>query len=147
MIELTITTTTDLNASAADAWRIFGEGFGDWAAWAPGIEESNLQGPLAEGVIRVNRAPSLGTVTQELVRFDAGARSLAYEMREGLPPFLEQLRNDWVIEELDGGHSRLKGTALFGLRDAAADKKGGIEKQMTQVLRGFAAAFQARLEG
>ena len=147
MIELTITTTTDINASAADAWKVFGEGFGNWADWAPGIEESELQGPLAQGAIRVNKAPSLGTVTQELVRFDADERALAYEMREGLPPFLEQLRNDWVIEDLEDGRSRLKGTALFGLRDAAAEKKGGIEKQMSQVLDGFAAAFQAHLQG
>lgn len=146
MIEMTIRTTVEIAAPVADAWRVFGEGFGDWDAWAPGIEESTLQGPLAEGVVRVNRAPSLGTVTQELVRYEPGARALAYEMREGLPPFLERLRNDWELESVDGDRCRLSGVALFGIRDAAAAKKPQIEQQMTQVLDGFGAAFRKTLE-
>ena len=146
MIELTIRTTVDIAAPASDAWTVFGEGFGDWDSWSPGIDESTLQGPLAQGVIRVNKAPSLGTVKQELVRFDRDSKSLAYEMIEGLPPFLERLRNDWTIEEVEGGRCRLEGVALFGLRDAAAPKKDAVEAQMTQVLEGFAAAFRNKIQ-
>jgi len=147
MTDLTIHTTIDIHASAAAAWRLFGEGFGDWAAWAPGIDKSTLEGPLAQGVFRTNEAPSLGTVRQELVRYEPAARALAYEMREGLPPFLTGLRNDWVIEELADGRSRLTGEALFRLTEQAAPMAPKLEAQMGGVLQGFAAAFRAAMEG
>ena len=146
MEEFTIKTTVEIAAEPAAAWKVFGEAFGDWASWAPGIEESTLQGPLAQGVVRVNKTPSLGTVSQELVRFEPEARALAYEMRDGLPPFLEQLRNDWTIEAVGSERSRLSGVAHFKLKDAAAPKRDAIEQQMTQVLEGFAAAFRSTLE-
>ena len=145
MQELTIRTTVDVHATASEAWSLLGEGFGDWANWAPGIEQSTLQGPLQAGVLRVNKAPSLGTVTQELVVYEPAKRELAYEMREGLPPFLEKLRNDWVVEEVEG-KARLRGVAVFGLRDAAAPKRPEIEAKMSAVLDGFAAAFKTALE-
>lgn len=142
MIEMTIRTSVDIAATADATWRLFGEGFGEWATWAPGIDKSTLQGPLAQGVLRVNETPSLGTVTQELVRYEPKARALAYQVREGLPPFLDAMRNDWTIEPLEGSRCRLRGVAVFGLKDAMAPKKPQIEMKMTQVLDGFAAAVR-----
>ncbi len=144
---LTIRTTVNINASAANAWRLLGEGFGDWATWAPGIEASTLQGPLAEGVLRINETPSLGTVTQKVVRFEPDEHTLAYDMQEGLPPFLSSLRNDWEIEALDDGRCRVIGVAQFGIADAAAPKKDQIEQQMTQTLEAFTRAIRTTLEG
>lgn len=147
MTALTIRTTVNINASAEDAWRLLGEGFGDWAAWAPGIESSTLQGLLAEGVLRVNETPSLGTVTQKLVRFEPKAQALAYDMQAGLPPFLSSLRNDWEIEAVEAGGCRVLGVAQFVIADAAAPKKPQIEQQMTQVLEAFGNAIRSTLDG
>ena len=146
MSTMTIRTVVDLNTSAADAWRLFGEGFGEWAAWAPGIEESTLEGPLAQGVIRVNRAPSLGTVRQALVRYEPEGRALAYDMIEGLPPFLTGLRNDWVIVATGEGTSRLEGDAVFTLRDEAEPKRPQLQAKMGAVLDSFAGAFRDAVE-
>ena len=118
MSEFSITTTIDIHTHAAAAWTVFGEGFGTWAEWAPGIDKSTLQGPLAQGVVRKNETPSLGTVEQELVRFEPNARALAYEMRT-LPPMFTQLRNDWVIEDLGSERCRLRGEARFVLAEQA----------------------------
>lgn len=147
MIEMTIRTTVEINATATEAWALFGEGFGTWADWAPGIDKSTLQGPLAKGVLRINETPSLGTVTQELVHFEPAERSLSYEVRAGLPPFLDGMRNDWLIEPLGGGRSRLNGVALFQVKDAAAPKKPQLEVKMAQVLESFAANVRDTLEG
>ena len=146
MSDLTIRTTTTIAAPAAEAWRLFGDGFGSWDQWAPGIEKSTLEGPLAQGVMRTNVTPSLGTVSQELVRFEPESRALAYEMRSGLPPFLTGLRNDWVIEDDGEGGCRLSGEAVFEIREQAAPMKPKIEGQMRTVLEGFAAAFRTRAE-
>ncbi len=147
MTTMTIKTTVDIAASAEDAWTLFGEGFGDWADWAPGIETSTLEGPLQQGVIRVNQTPSLGTVQQELVRFDRADRALAYEMRSGLPPMFSGLRNDWVIEDLGDGRCRLDGDAVFEIREQAAAMKPQLEGKMGMVLEVFAQSVRDRLEG
>ena len=147
MNEMNIRTTVDIAASAADAWRLLGEGFGDWAQWAPGIDASALEGPLSEGVVRVNRTASLGTVRQELVRFDRETRALAYEVRGGLPPFLTTMRNDWVIEALGADRCRLDGDARFQLTEAAVAMRPKLEGKMGMVLAAFAEAARSQLEG
>lgn len=75
---LTIRSSVDIDPPAAEAWKLFGEGFGDWADWAPRIDSSALEGPLSEGVVRVNDTASLGTVRQELACFDRDGRTLAF---------------------------------------------------------------------
>jgi len=146
MTDMIIHTEVELNATAAEAWSLLGEGFGDWDAWAPGIESSTLEGPLAEGVTRVNETPSLGTVRQELVLFDRERRALAYEMRSNLPPFFSRVRNDWTIEEVEPGRSRLLGEALFALKDEAAPMRDKLEGKMSVVLEVFAVALRDQVQ-
>lgn len=144
MSEFVIHTTVDIEAPATAAWTVFGAGFGTWADWAPGIDRSTLAGPLAEGVKRTNETPSLGTVEQELVRFDPAARALAYEMRT-LPPMFTKLRNDWVIEDLGGGRCRLRGEALFVLSEQAEPMRDKLQGKMGMTLEVFANAFRDRM--
>ncbi|MFT7622748.1 MAG: hypothetical protein ACI9WU_001923 [Myxococcota bacterium] len=147
MTEIMIRTSVDLAANADDAWRVFGEGFGEWAQWAPGIDKSTLQGPLVEGATRINETPTLGKVAQRLSRYQPDARALAYDMSSGLPPFLDSVHNDWSIEAVGADHCRLSGAARFVLKAAAAPKKPQIEVKMTQALDSFAAAFRETVEG
>ncbi len=147
MSEIIIHTTIDIDAPAEAAWSVFGEGFGAWADWAPGIDRSSLEGPLAEGVLRTNETPSLGTVQQELVRFDPAKRALAYEMRpETLPPLFTRLRNDWVIEGLGSERCRLRGEALFVLAESATPMRDKIEGKMGMTLEVFANAFRDAMQ-
>lgn len=145
MSEFKILTAIEVNAAAADAWAVFGEGFGAWADWAPGIDRSTLAGPLAPGVVRTNETPSLGTVEQELVRFEPDGRALAYEMRS-LPPQFTKLRNDWVIESVGPNRCRLSGEALFVLAEQAEGMRDKLEQKMGATLDGFARAFHNRME-
>ncbi len=146
MSEFTIHTTIDIDTSAAAAWAVFGEGFGDWADWSPGIDSSTLQGPLAQGVLRTNETPSLGTVEQELVVFDPKARALAYEMRT-LPPMFTTLRNDWVIEDAGANRCRLRGEARFVVAPQAEPMRDKLEGKMGMTLEVFAKAFAERMQG
>jgi hypothetical protein len=145
MSELTIHTTVDISCSASEAWALFGEGFGSWADWAPGIVSSTLEGPLAQGVVRVNETASLGTVRQELASFDPAARSLAYEMQGNLPPFFSKARNDWSIEETGPDQCRLLGEALFVLRADAEPVRAKLLGKMGMALETFANAFRDRM--
>lgn len=145
MSEFNITTTIDIEASAADAWAVFGEGFGAWADWAPGIDRSTLQGPLVEGAMRINETASLGTVEQELVRYEPHERALAYEMRT-LPPMFTHLRNDWVIEASGPSRCRLEGDARFVVAAQAEAMRDKLEAKMGVTLEVFANAFRERMQ-
>ncbi len=145
MSEMIVHTAVDLPCSAAEAWALFGEGFGSWADWAPGIESSTLGGPLAQGVVRVNQTASLGTVRQELVVFDREGRTLAYEMASNLPPFFSKARNDWTIEEVGPESSRLRGEALFVLAADAEPMRPKLQGKMGMALETFASALRERL--
>lgn len=139
-------TTVEISSSPEGVWALLGEGFADWDRWAPGIDRSTLQGPLEEGVRRVNETPSLGTVTQSLVRFDPSSRALAYEMTEGLPAFFQKVRNDWVVQEDGPERSRLVGKARFDLTDEAAPMKPKLEGKMGMALEVFANALKEEAE-
>ncbi len=142
MSQITIHTVTEINTPAAEAWKVFGEGFGQWADWAPGIDKSTLEGPLAQGVIRVNETPSLGTVRQLLSRFDRDARALTYEVDTTLPPMFTKLRNDWLIEADGEGKCRLVGDAVFVLAEQAEPMREKLQGKMGMVLEVFANAFR-----
>jgi hypothetical protein len=144
MSDFSITTTIDIEASATDAWAVFGEGFGSWADWAPGIDRSTLQGPLGEGVLRTNETPSLGTVEQELVQYDPSQRALAYEMRT-LPPMFTKLRNDWTIKETGAKTCQLIGDATFVVAQQAEPMREKLEGKMGMTLEVFAKAFRDRM--
>ena len=146
MSEMTITTAVEIHPNAAEAWNLFGEGFADWANWAPGIETSKLEGELAEGVIRVNETASLGTVRQTLARFDRDGRALAYEMTSKLPPFFSKLRNDWEIVDLGDGRCRLQGEARFHLTEQAEPMRDKLQGKMGMTLEVFGNAFRDTLQ-
>ena len=145
MSRFTVRTECQLPANAATAWEVFGEGFANWADWAPGIDQSTLEGPLSEGVVRVNQTPSLGTVRQVLVRLDRSARALAYEMLPELPPPFTAIRNDWVIEEDGAGRSRLVGEATFEIQEQAAPMQDKLAGKMGTTLEVFANCLKERL--
>lgn len=50
MTEMKIHTAVDIHASAADAWTLFGEGFGDWADWSDAPPARGKDGHGAGGV-------------------------------------------------------------------------------------------------
>ena len=145
MTQMTIHTTLEIDATAAQTWAVLGEGFDSWDAWAPGIERSTLEGELGLGAVRVNETPSLGTVRQELVVFDRERRALAYEMRSGLPPFFSGVRNDWTLEALEGGRCQLQGVAVFELREPQMQAK--LEGKMGMALEVFATALRDHVQG
>ena len=146
MSEIIINNSIEIDATASAAWAVLGEGFGSWADWAPGIDKSTLRGPLAQGVMRTNETPSLGTVEQELVVYEPDKRALAYEMRT-LPPMFVQLRNDWFIDELEGGRCRLRGEAVFGLAEQAEPMRDKLQGKMGMTLEVFIKAFRDHLQG
>ncbi|MFT5432985.1 MAG: hypothetical protein ACI9OJ_003690 [Myxococcota bacterium] len=146
MSDMIIHTNIDIDSTAAEAWSLFGEGFADWATWAPGIDHSALEGPLAQHVVRVNQTTTLGTVRQELVRFDRDERALAYEMTDNLPSFFTRVRNDWVIVPLAPNRCRLKGEAIFVLTDEAEPMRPKLQGKMGMAMEVFAKAFSEQLQ-
>jgi hypothetical protein len=142
---MNIDVANGINASAAQAWQVLGEGFGDWADWSGGIKKSTLNGPLAQGVTRTNDTDALGVVTQELTHFDREARSLTYEFTSGLPPFLRAIRNEWTIEEDGTDRCRIVGHATFEIAWWALPMTPLLKMKMSGSLRGFGAELESHI--
>jgi len=140
---LQIETTSEIDATAASAWNVFGEGFGEWADWADGITSSKLDGPVKQGAIRTNDAVGFGILTQELTRFDRQARELTYEIRTGMPAVIKGARNRWIIEDTGDGRSRITGNATFELAWWALPLSPLLRRKMTGSLESFTAEFAA----
>ncbi len=98
-----------LNASAATAWHILGERFGD-LSWTATIEDSSLDGALEVGACRTCVSSRSfgpfppGVVREKLTHFDRKARTFTYEAVEGVPSFVKRAKNTWQIKST-GEHS------------------------------------------
>ncbi len=142
---LNIDTTIDLEASASEAWKVFGEGFGTWDTWSDGIVSSSLNGPVAQGVTRTNDAKGFGMMSQELTEYDPDARALTYEIRTGMPAVIRTVRNAWTIEELGENRSRIVGRARFELTWWAIPLTPLLRKKMAGSLGTFAGELASHL--
>ena len=58
-----------------------------------------------------------------------------------------QLRNDWFIDELEGGRCRLRGEAVFGLAEQAEPMRDKLQGKMGMTLEVFIKAFRDHLQG
>jgi hypothetical protein len=142
---LHVDTDLELDAPAAQAWQVFGEGFGTWAEWSDGIMSSELDGPVGQGAQRTNHTKSLGVVQQELTEFDRASRALTYAFVSGMPAVLRGASNRWVIEEVGPDRSRLRGQATFQLAWWAVPLSPLLRRKMSGALVGFATEFAERL--
>ncbi len=109
----------DVELSAARAWAVLGERFGD-LSWSTGITSSSLEGELSPGAIRVCRFPpnmfsKAGEVRERLLHYDPDARSLAYEATD-LPGIMRKAINRWTISPRDAERCRIASHATVELR-------------------------------
>ncbi len=100
-----------ISAPAQDAWAVVGERFGEIGQWASAITEPVMDGPPGPGRVRTCHVAGFGpiapgVITERLVRFDPGGRSLSYQAAGGMPRFIAHAVSRWSV------HEGLSGTCL-----------------------------------
>lgn len=100
----TKTTTTTIEASAKEVWRVLDADFIKVSRWGPGVLSSGPNPATPYGVNgsayggRVCQVEGLGRTDERIVGYDGGSRSLRYTVEaEGFPAFIESLENTWTV--------------------------------------------------
>lgn len=126
-MELEIETEIEIDAVPALVWATLGERFMHYEDWAGPIEWSRAAAPSPLGVgsqrlcqMRGFGPVKPGTLTEQLVTFDADTFSLSYEVVAGMPSFVSRSRSDWWIEALGADRSRVCVRASLTLHGALA---------------------------
>jgi len=104
-----ISTAIDIDAPAEAVWDVVGPRFGDVGTWARAVHRSTVLGvPGEPGSGRSCEVAAAGfdALTEELVRYDDGARTLTYQATSGMPRFVRWATNTWRVGPLPGGRSR-----------------------------------------
>ena len=123
----------EVNASADEAWKVLGEGFGTISDWTSSLRVSSLDGELKVGCVRAcesskNFGPIKAGITKErLIDYDPSLMVFEYEAISGLPGFISKASNRWSIHKIDEENCIIRFNATLELR--------GIFKLMGPIMK------------
>lgn len=100
---VSVVETVQLPVTASRTWRAI-EDFGSWPSWHPAFASTHLlQGDgHSKGAVRVLVTQDGGKFTEELVAFDAAARSYQYRILESPAPVMDYVSTIQVRETTAG---------------------------------------------
>lgn len=96
-----------ISASADDAWKVLGEGYGNISEWSSSLSSSSLEGGLQVGGVRSCESSEgfgpfkAGVVEEKLTVYDPSTRIFEYVAISGIPGFIERVSNRWSIHSVD----------------------------------------------
>jgi hypothetical protein len=100
----TSSSTSTIDASAAEVWTVLADEFVDIAAWSPGVKSSGPNPATPEGINgsryggRVADIEGLGYTDVRITAYDAQNLTLSYTVEaETIPPFIERITNTWTV--------------------------------------------------
>lgn len=102
-----LTTSIDIEASAAQVWDVVGNGFGKVAEITSVLNASHLDGPLEVGSARVCINAQNQRISERLTQFDPAQRVLAYDGDDGFPSWITKASNHWEVKALGPNAARL----------------------------------------
>eukprot|EP00961_Rhodomonas_salina_P278181 3758614-Rhodomonas_salina.2 len=117
-----LTTSLVLNTSADQAWKLFGENFGEHSAWSAAIKSSALdREAIGVGAVRTIDDKTLGPNTVQIItHFDREAMVIGWKF--GCPPApIVAITNQWKFEAVDATHCR-------GISDATVQRCCGVRQ-------------------
>ena len=96
---VSVVETVQLAATASNTWSTIND-FGSWQSWHPAFASTKmLQGDgHSQGAVRVLTTKDGGKFTEELIAFDAAARSYQYQILESPAPVMDYVSTIQVKE-------------------------------------------------
>lgn len=104
-----------VEASAVEAWRVLGEGFGDVGELLTMLDRTTLDGELGVGAVRTVYFEGAKSVTETLTVFDREAMALEYVSEDNQPPGIKRGRNHWTVEALGAERARIQSEITIDL--------------------------------
>ncbi len=136
------TRTFRINESVKAVWSVLGDGFdriGEWATSVPSSTGSSrpveIEGAPSAGRTCTLAVPGFSAIEERLVRFEPETYTLAYEVTEGMPVFVESAVNTWALRPLDDGSTEVTTSVEMtttGLLGRLATPAMGLNVSRTQ---------------
>lgn len=137
---VTIFTTRVAEAPRDAVWKVAAEDFENVAEWASVISTATFLGDDARsgllGGTRECFIPAFGSsVKEKVVVYDEHMGEFAYEVLQGMPPFVEQGVNTWNVEAIDENRTRVSTTTTMRIAPGTPGLPIGLAKaNFAQVL-------------
>ena len=139
--------STEIDKSAEECWKVFGNGYTDIYKWMSGVTSSIAEGePFGDSPVGSRKLKAQGiTFSEKLVHFSNAERAFTYEVL-GLPFVVKSAKNKWSFSESDGKatlnmHLRLQTATGFGWL-----LNGLLEKNMTKAMGKLHQEFKYYME-
>lgn len=130
-----------INVSASDLWELVGPGFVEVYKWSSNVDHAEGQGTSPfEGAVCDERfcdvnVKGFSKISEKLTDYNQEKMSLTYEVRNGMPGFISQAANNWVVVPIDANHSKLVMNGKFVVKGfMGAIMKGPMRKKMSETL-------------
>ncbi|MEM6455359.1 MAG: SRPBCC family protein [Acidobacteriota bacterium] len=126
-----------VDASSERAWEVLADQFGDVSAWSSVISHSTLtgrRGTSLKGAVRSCEVPGTPGFKEFVVAYDKNAMMLAYQVQEGLPPFVQRALNTWRIQPLSANRAVVSMRLELAIAPGTPGMASGMAKgQFTQL--------------
>ena len=111
---------TEIDKSADECWKVFGNGYTDIYKWMSGVTSSEAEGePFGDSPVSSRKLKAQGiTFSEKLLHFSNSERAFTYEV-VGLPFVIKSAKNVWSFSEANGKatlhmHLRVQTETGFG---------------------------------
>ena len=133
--EVKLSKSVTVNVSANDLWEIVGPGFAEAGKWSTAVDHSEGTGEgKFEGATCDTRSCDLSakgftSVNERITQYDAGNKTLGFDVFEGLPGFVTKLNNRTVITTLGEGKSKAELQITVHMKPFMGALLGGMFKK------------------
>ncbi|MEM9292887.1 MAG: SRPBCC family protein [Acidobacteriota bacterium] len=127
-----------IDASSGRAWTVLGEQWDAVDQWASVVSHSTVadqRGASFDGATRSCVVPGTPGFKETMIAYDEDALSLAYQVLEGVPPFVTRATNTWNIHPLSDRRVVVTSRVDLALAPGTPSPAVGMVKgQFTQIL-------------
>ncbi|MEO0900082.1 MAG: SRPBCC family protein [Bacteroidota bacterium] len=130
-----------INVPASELWEMVGAGFVEVYKWSSNVDFAQGQGTSPfKGAVCDERfcdvnVKGFSKISEKLTEYDDDNMSLTYVVASGMPGFISEAENNWIVVPVNPQTSRLVMKARFAVKGImGALMKGSMEKKMHQTL-------------
>lgn len=130
-----------INVSADKLWEIVGPGFVEVYKWSSNVDHaegkgtSEFKGAVCDERFCDVNVKGFSSISEKLTYYNEGEMSLTYEVQNGMPNFITQAKNNWVVVPISENQSKLIMRAGFRSKGVMGFLMNGMmKKKMNETL-------------
>ena len=133
--EVKMSKPVTINVSVDALWEIIGPGFAEAGKWSTAVDHSAGHGEgKFDGATCDSRSCDLSakgfkSVNEKITEYDAGNKTMAFDVVEGMPGFVTHMNNRTVVTDLGNGKSKAELQITMHMKPFMGMLMGGMLKK------------------